>query len=269
MSQEVWIWAEQRQGKLLPVCFELLGKGQELCQNLGGKLAAVLLGAEVKGLTSELMDYGCEKVYIAEDPRLSLYQADFYADLLARLIGETKPEIVLWGATTIGRELAAWVAAKLKTGLTAHCIDLHIADIEGKPRLVQVVPGWAGNMALKIICNTKPQMATVKPGLMTKAPQRKVDGEIVPVAIGVIENIIASNMKQSRAETIEIVEEEPEEMPLEEAEIVVSGGWGLNAVGGFAPVEEIARILGGAVAGTRPACDKGWIPESRLIGQSG
>lgn len=278
MSQEVWIWAEQRRGKLLPVSLELLGKGQELSQRLGGKLGAMLIGNELKRLAPELMDYGCEKVYIAEDPQLSLYQGDFYADLLAKLIGEKKPEIVLWGATTIGRELAAWVAAKLKTGLTAHCTDLYIADVEGTPRLVQVVPGWGGNMSLKIICNTSPQMATVKPGLLAEPPEREVKGEIIPIALDITENVIAvsrgpehteGETKQPRAETIEIVEEEPEEAPLEEAEIVVAGGWGLNSLGGFQLVEQLTQILGGAVAGTRPACDKGWIAESRIIGQSG
>lgn len=262
MSKEAWIWAEQRRGRLHPVCFELLGKGYELCQDLGGRLAAVLVGSEVAGLSSELMDYGCEKIYLAEDPRLCLCQGDFYTRLLSKLIGESRPEIMLWGATTIGTELSARVAAKLRIGLTAHCIDLSIEDIDGEPRLVQVVPGWSGNLALKIISRTTPQMATVKPNLMIKAPRRKVKGEIVPVAVEI-------EAKDLKAEAIEIVEEEPEEAPLEEAEIVVSGGWGLSAVGGFAPVEEMAKILGGAVAGTRPAFDKGWIPESRMIGISG
>ncbi len=262
MSKEVWIWAEQRQGRLLPVSFELLGKGYELSQDLGGELAAVLLGSGVTELSSELMDYGCEKIYLAEDTRLSLYQGDLYTDLLSKLIDEGRPEIVLWGATTIGTELSARVAAKLRIGLTAHCIDLHIAEIDGAPRLVQVVPGWSGNLALKIISRTTPQMATVKPNLMAKAPLRKIKGEVIHAAVEIGE-------RDLRAETIEIVEEEPEEMPLEKAEVVVSGGWGLNAVGKFGPVEELAAILGGSVAGTRPAFDKGWIPESRIIGISG
>lgn len=261
MSQEVWIWAEQRRGRLLPVSFELLGKGYELSRDLGGVLGTVLVGSDIGGLCSELMDYGCERIYLAEDPRLSLYQGDLYTDLLSRLIDEGRPEIVLWGATTIGTELSARVAAKLRIGLTAHCIDLYIKDTDGGPRLVQVVPGWSGNLGLRIISRTTPQMATVKPNLMTKASKRKVKGEIIQVAVEIKE-------KDLRTEAIEIVQE-PEEMPLEKAEIVVSGGWGLHALGGFAPVEEMANILGGAVAGTRPAFDKGWIPESRIIGISG
>ena len=261
MSQEIWIWAEQHRGRLLPVSFELLGKGYELSQELGGVLGAVLVGGKIGELCSELMDYGCEKIYLAEDPRLSLYQGDLYTDLLSRLIDEGRPEIVLWGATTIGTELSARVAAKLRIGLTAHCIDLYIEDIDGGPRLVQVVPGWSGNLALKIISRKTPQMATVKPNLMTKASQRKVNGEIIQIAVEIKD-------KDLKAEPIELIEE-PEEMSLEKAEIVVSGGWGLNAVGGFAPVVEMATILGGAVAGTRPAFDKGWIPESRIIGISG
>ena len=262
MSEEIWVWAEQRKGKLMPVSLELLGKGQELSRKLCGKLAAILIGAKVRGLAYELLEHGCDKVYIAEDPILSLYHSDLYGNLLARYIEESKPEIVLWGATSIGGELAAWVAAKLKTGLTAHCIDLYIDEIEGRRQLVQVVPGYGGNLALKIVCDTRPQMATVKPGIMAKAPRRKAEGEIVP---------LAAEIKGSdfRAETIEIVEEELEEMPLEEAKIVVAGGWGLNSLGSFELVAELAKILGGSVGGTRPALDKGWITESRLIGQSG
>jgi electron transfer flavoprotein alpha subunit len=262
MNKEVWIWAEQRQGKLLPCAFELLGKGRELCQSLGGKLASVLVGSEVEGLCPELMDYGCERIYVAEDPLLFLYQGEPYTDLLSKLIGERGPEIVLWGATPIGTELSARVAARLRLGLTAHCIDLYIDDIEGKPRLVQVVPGWSGNLALKIISRTTPQMATVKPHLMTKPTPRRVAGEVIPIPTELKE-------RDRKAGAVEMVEEEAEEMPLEEAEIVVSGGWGLNAAGGFGPVEEIAAVLGGAVGGTRPAFDKGWIPESRMIGISG
>jgi len=221
MSKEIWVWAEQRQGTLMPVSLELLGKGQELSGKLGGKVAAVLIGGEVKGLASELLEHGCDKVYIAEDPALSLYQSGLYGNLLARYIEESKPEIVLWGATSVGGELAAWVAAKLRTGLTAHCIDLYIDEIEGKLQLVQVVPGWGGNLGLKIVCDTRPQMATVKPGVMAEPPRRKAEGEIVALAT----EIKGSDL---RAET-----------------------------------------TGGAVGGTRPALDKGWITESRLIGQSG
>jgi electron transfer flavoprotein alpha subunit len=262
MSKEIWVWAEQRQGTLMPVSLELLGKGQDLSGKLGGKVAAVLIGGEVKGLASELLEHGCDKVYIAEDPALSLYQSGLYGNLLARYIEESKPEIVLWGATSVGGELAAWVAAKLRTGLTAHCIDLYIDEIEGKLQLVQVVPGWGGNLGLKIVCDTRPQMATVKPGVMAEPPRRKAEGEIVALAT----EIKGSDL---RAETTEIVEEELEERPVEEAKIVVAGGWGLNSLGSFELVGELAKVLGGAVGGTRPALDKGWITESRLIGQSG
>lgn len=262
MNGEVWIWAEQRGGKLLPCALELLGKGYELSQCLDGTLAAVLVGGEVRGLCPELMDYGCERVYLVEDTRLSLYQGDFYTDVLSEVIDGSRPEIVLWGATTTGTELSARVAAKLNLGLTAHCIDLYIDDIDGKPRLVQVVPGWSGNLALKIISRTTPQMATVKPNLMTKPPRRKIEGEVIQIPVEIHDADL-------RAEAVEIVEERGEEAALEEADVVVSGGWGLNAMAGFAAVEEIATIMGGVVAGTRPAFDKGWIPESRMVGISG
>ena len=127
---------------------------------------------------------------------------------------------------------------------------------------MQVVPGWGGNLALKIVCDTTPQMATVKPGVMAEAPRTKAQGEILPLAVEI-------KGGDFRAETIEIVEEELEERPLEEAKIVVAGGWGLNSLGSFELVGELAKVLGGAVGGTRPALDKGWITESSLIGQSG
>lgn len=256
---EVWVAAEQRLGRLMGVSLELLGKGVELAPRLGTKLAAVLMGERVEGLAGELLRHGADKVYLMEDPKLRFYQAEAYAELLARLIREQKPEVLLVGATALGRDLAPRVAAKIRTGLTAHCVDLYF---DGEGVLTQVVPGWAGNLMLKIVCpQRRPQMVTIKPGVMTK-PQRVEGrkGEVVRFEV---------DIAQPRAETLEMVEEEPQGIPLEAAEIVVAGGWGLQVAGGFGPVEELAGVLGGAVAGTRPAADKGWVPQDCLIGQSG
>ena len=260
---EVWVIAEQRQGELMNVSFELLGKATELAQQLKGGLAAVLLGDKVQALTHELVCYGAGRVYLGEDPRLRLYQSELYADLIAKLVNTHKPEIVLVGATSIGRDLAARVAAKLKTGLTAHCVELHIANQDSeKPQLVQVVPGWGGNLMVSIVCPVRrPQIVTVSPGVMTKCDWEERQGEVVGLAVDVQEEL--------RVETLEIVQEEIAEVALEEAEVVVAGGWGLLSAGGFEPVEELAKVLGGAVAGTRPAVDSGWIPEHRMVGQSG
>ncbi|MFC1974618.1 electron transfer flavoprotein subunit alpha/FixB family protein [Chloroflexota bacterium] len=161
-------------------------------------------------------------------------------------------------------DLAPRVAAKVKTGLTAHCTDLYIDKAGDKPQLIAVVPGWGGNLMVKIACPEKrPQMATVKPGVMEK-PDRVKDrqGQIIRIETNI-------NDADFRARTIEIIEEKPSGIPLDEADIIVAGGWGLESVGGFELVEELAEVLGGAVGGTRPAVDKGWLPEERMIGSSG
>jgi len=260
---EVWVIAEQRLGELMSVSFELLGKGAELARQLKVRLAAVLLGDKVRPLTRELVCYGADRVYLGQDPRLRLYQSELYADLIAKLVNTHKPEIVLIGATSIGRDLAARVAAKLRTGLTAHCVERHVSHGDSeKPCLVQVVAGWGGNLMVNISCPLRrPQIATVRPGVMTRRDWEEREGEIVDVALDV--------QQELRAETLEMVQEETTGVALEEAEVVVAGGWGLLSAGGFEPVEELAKALGGAVAGTRPAVDSGWVPEERMIGQSG
>jgi electron transfer flavoprotein alpha subunit len=262
MSHGILVWAEQREGRVLPVVHELLGKGQELAEKLDAELNAFVLGENVEDSSAQLLDYGCTRVFCLDHPVLSRYQGDAYTRVATELMREEQPEIVLWGATVLGTELAARVAAQLRTGLTAHCIDLDVEEIEGRRRLVQLVPGWGGNMLLKIVCHTDPQMATVKPGLMSAAEKRLTDGQVIrkPVELG---------DEDLRTRTLELVQEEPEELPLEEADVVVAGGWGMNALNGFGALEELAHLLGAAIGGTRPAADKGWVSESKMIGQSG
>ncbi|MHC1582924.1 MAG: electron transfer flavoprotein subunit alpha/FixB family protein [Candidatus Syntropharchaeia archaeon] len=254
----VLVFAETRMGRILDVSLELLGKGKELSSKLGRELSAFIIGNEEQG--RKLIEYGAEKVYLVRDERLELYQPDVYSGLLKDLIDEIKPEIVLFGATTIGGDLAATVAAKLETGLTAHCVDLRI-DEEG--RLVQVVPGFGGNIMVENICpNRRPQMATIRAGVFKK-PERNdsAKGEIIRMEKEIKEEIF-------RTKTLEIHEEKPEGIPLEGAEIIVAGGWGLRSAG-FNLVKELAEVLGAAIGGTRPAVDEGWITEEEMIGQSG
>lgn len=263
-SNGVWVWAEVRKGRLMDASLELMNKGLQLSEGLGTGLDAVLIGEEVAGLAEALIAYGASQVYLVEDPRLAFYQSGVYARVLADLAGQHGPEILLLGATTIGMDLAPRVAAKLKTGLTAHCVDLYMEEVQGKPLLVAVVPGFGGNLMVKIVCpQMRPQMATVRQGVMEKPARDEARrGEIIQVAAAVRDEDL-------RAQTMEVVEEVPTGVPLEQADIVVAGGWGLQAAGGFQPVEELARVLGAAVAGTRPAVDKGWVAEERMIGQSG
>jgi electron transfer flavoprotein alpha subunit len=264
-SGEIWVIGEQRRGKLEEVSLELLSKGTALSQRMGVTLSAVLLGDEVEEVARELVFHGAEKVYLLEDARLRYYQSEAYARLLVGVIKEHEPQIVLIGATEIGKELAPKIAAKLRTGLTAHCIDLYVGEVDAAPQLIHVVPGWGGNLVMHIICPQKrPQVVSVKPGVLPKAVRdENKQGKIIRVKPDVRDEDFR------RIETVEMVEEPPKGKSLESADVVVCGGWGMNVLGDFSRVQELADILGGVVAGTRPAMDKGWVDEARMIGQSG
>lgn len=261
---EVWIWAEQRNGRLMGVSLELLSKGRELSKELKTELAAILIGGKARGLAQELVAYGASKVYLVEDPRLRLYQSDVYTRIIADLIKQHNPEIFLLGGTSIGMDLAPRVAARVQTGLTAHCVDLQIDKVNGKPCLVAIVPGFGGKLMVKIVCpERRPQMVTVRPGVMEKpARDDKRSGQIVKVDTDIKD-------EEFKSQTIELVEQAPVGVPLEDAEVVVAGGWGLSSAGGFKVVEELAGVLGGVVAGTRPAVDAGWVSEEQMLGSSG
>ena len=263
--KQIVVWVEQRRdGGIADASLETLRKATDLAGNINGSVGAILIGGRCRAEAEELIRYGADRVWLVEDARLDLYQSDPYAKIAADIIAEAGPEIVLIGGTSVGMDLAPRVAAKLETGLTAHCIDLYIETIDGKDQLIQVVPGWGGQMMVKITCpDHRPQMATIRPGVMEKGTaDRSRTGKIVPVKPAIQEN-------DFRAKTLEMVKEEEQETPLEDAEIIVSGGFGLYGSEGFEPVERLAAALHGEVAGTRPAFDQGWIPESRMIGQSG
>lgn len=264
MTGDVWVWAEQRNGRLLGVSLELLGKGVQLAEELGVHLAAVLLGDKVEGLANELIAHGASKVYLLEHSHLNLFQSGLYTRVLTEMVQRHKPEVLIMGATTVGMDLAPSIAARLKTGLTAHCVDLTIEQIENKPLMVAAIPGWGGKIMVKIACPDKrPQMATVKPGMMEK-PKKDAErkGQIIREKF----DLCPEDLK---ARTIEIVEEKPVGIPLEEAEAVVSVGWGIQSEQNIKLAKELAAALRAAVGGTRPAVDKGWLPEEAMIGQSG
>lgn len=258
-GREVWVWVEHYQGKPAPVSLALLGKARVLSQELGAKVAAVLVAGDSE-ISTPLIAHGADKVYMAAKP-VSLFDTEACATAIAEFAQKYTPEIVLWGATSLGRETASRAAAKLGTGLTAHCIDLHIANVQGQKVLVAVVGGWGGNAVLKIVCPEKrPQMATVRPGIFALHPPQKRDGEVIYEEI---------DIPQSRLDIIEVAEHPTAGSNLEQADVVVAGGWGLSSMGGFAKAEELAGVLGGVAAGTRPALDASWIPAERMIGQSG
>jgi len=259
-QKSIWVFAEQRDGVLLEVGLELLGKARELSDQAKGEVTAILLGHNIRSLAETLISYGADSVLIADDPGLDIYRLLPYALVIEGLIKGYQPEILLMGATAMGVELAPRVAAKVRTGLSAHCIDLKL-DNEGK--LLQVVPGWGGGVIATITCpDRRPQMATVMPGIMEARSQPERKGKTKDIDVHLPD-------KNLGPEVLEIKKEEPEGLPLEKAEVVVAGGWGIGSQEDWAMIEELAGLLGAAVGATRPPVDEGWAREGQMIGQSG
>ena len=258
----VWIFAEQRNGRLAGVALELLGKGKSLAEARGQRLAAVVLGQDVKGCARELFAHGADTVYVAEDESLRHFREEAYASVLESMVREYCPEIVLFGATSMGRSLAPRLAGKLRTGLTADCTGLEIDPETGL--LLQTRPAFGGNIMATILCRTaRPQMATVRPRVMKKLePDYSRTGRVVEFKVR------AESLK-IRTRVLEFVEEFTETVKLEDADVIVSGGRGLGEAKNFAIVEELAKALGGAVGASRAAVDAGWIPYSHQVGQTG
>lgn len=258
--KDVLVFAEQKDGKVVSVSYELLGVGRRLADELGTKLLAVLLGAG-EPEAQELIKWGADKVIVCSDPALEKFNDDPYSEMLARIINEQKPSIALAGATPVGRSFIPRVAAKLRTGLTADCTSLEI-DRETK-HLLQVRPAFGGNIMATILCpNYRPQMATVRPRVMKK-------GEYNADRTGEVVHVGLDNIK-SRTKVIEFVKEVSEvSVNLHEAEIIVAGGRGIGGEKGYKMLQELAEVLGGAVGASRAAIDEGWIPYSHQVGQTG
>jgi len=256
----VWIFAEQRGGKISSIAYELLGIGRKLADGRGTGLSAVLFGAS-ETEAEELIKWGADKVYLSQDRIFEQFNDEPYSQLLASLIKEHKPETVLAGATPIGRSFIPRVAARLRTGLTADCTSLEIDKETGN--LLQIRPAFGGNIMATILCpNNRPQMATVRPRVMKRGQYdegRK--GEIVKAGI---EGLL------SRTRVLETVKEVSDiTVNLQEANIIVSGGRGLGDPKGFSLIQELAELLGGAVGSSRAAVDAGWIPYRHQVGQTG
>ncbi|MEW6659178.1 MAG: electron transfer flavoprotein subunit alpha/FixB family protein [Thermodesulfobacteriota bacterium] len=257
---QIWVFMEQRGGVLHDVGLELLGKARELAGPRGATVAALLLGDKVAPLTDRLIAHGADLVLVAAHPGLEPYRLLPYTQVLARACREYEPAIMLFGATAMGMELAPRLAARLETGLSAHCIDL---QVDGEGLLLQMVPGWGGGVVATIKCPVhRPQMATVMPGVMQKFGPEPRSGRVVPLAVG-------PDLEVSGPRVLEVHREEPRTLPLEQAEVVVAGGFGIGGREGWRLLEELAGLLGGAVGATRPPVDEGWAAEAQMIGQSG
>lgn len=267
---EVWIFAEQQNGELNEVSLELLSKGRQLADELSVKLAAVLPGHNVKPLADELGTFGAEKVYLVEDSLLSQYQANSYGKVICELISRHKPQIVLYGATPIGRDLAPWVASATKAGLTADCTDLRIGDFEipktkvvHKNLLQQIRPAFGGNIIATIVNHDRwPQMATVREGVM---PMPNRNGQLNTELVTEMVNISPDDLPL----TILDRHHTQRKVNLKTSRIIVAGGAGVGSSENFQLVRDLAGALGGAPAASRAAVDLGFIEHDYQVGQTG
>ncbi len=257
----VWVFAEQHKGNVASVALELLGEGRKLADKRKTKLSAVLVGHNIRNRAGELIAHGADIVYAVDDPALKDFNDDSYAAILTTLARQHKPEIILAGATAIGRSFFPKVAASLYTGLTADCTALDIDQETG--HLHQTRPAFGGNIMATIVTpNHRPQMATVRHKVMKPAPRdASRTGDIIDVKY--------SQSGDLRTRVIKTIEDVGETVNICEADIIVSGGRGLGSAKNFELVAELAKTLGGAVAATRGAVDEGWIPYPHQVGQTG
>jgi len=261
LHRGVWVFAEQRNGKIKGVAYELLSKGRELADTLNAELSAVCFGHNVAE-ASELTGYGADKVYLVDTPIIKGFEEDLYTAKFVELICQYRPEIVLAGATPMGRSFMPRVAARLRTGLTADCTGLEI-DL-GRRLLLQTRPTFGGNIMATIICSSKrPQMATVRPRVFKKnTPDKERKGQIIKLDFE--RGGITSKIK-----LLDFIEDLTERVKLEDTDIIVSGGRGLGKAENFHLLEELANVMGAALGSSRPPVDEGWIPYSHQVGQTG
>ncbi|UCC95677.1 MAG: electron transfer flavoprotein subunit alpha [Candidatus Omnitrophota bacterium] len=260
--KDVWVFVERERGKIAGASYELLGKARELARDLGSKVVAVFLGHKIREAAESLIFKGADKVILVQRQELDHYISENYAHILAHLIAKYKPEVFLAGATTTGRSLVSRIAVRIHTGLTADCTGL---DIDKENRLlVQTRPAFGGNIMAQIISpNHRPQMATVRHKVMKELEEdTSRRGEIV-------EEVIDSKFLDERIQFIKFIQEEASTVNLSEADIIISGGRGLQEAKNFALIEEFAHTLGAAVGASRAAVDNGWIPYSHQVGQTG
>ncbi len=258
----VWVFVEQAEGEVAKVSWELMGKGRELADALGAELSAVVIGSQVVSLCQEAFCYGADQAYLLDAPVFKYYRTEAYLKAFCQLIDVYKPEVVLMGATGLGRDLAGAVATVVGTGLTADCTGLGVDD---KRNLMQTRPAFGGNIMATIMCDRfRPQMATVRPHVM-HMPERTEgrSGRIVPVSCQVREEDMLT-------EVLEIISErKKDQVDVAGAEFIVSGGRGLMGKENFALLQELADELGGVVGASRSAVDAGWMSHERQVGQTG
>ncbi|WP_332841219.1 electron transfer flavoprotein subunit alpha/FixB family protein [Paraclostridium bifermentans] len=258
----VMVFVEQRSGEIQNVSLELLGKGRELADKINNKLSAVLLGNNIENLSEELIQYGADEVVYVEDKNLDVYLTSTYTKALTEVINKKNPEIVLVGATTIGRDLAPRVSATIGTGLTADCTSLEID--EENQGLLMTRPAFGGNIMATIICpNHRPQMSTVRPGVMKKLEKNMArKGNVEKIEVKFLEDY-------ENVQVLKYVKENIKKVNIEDAKVLISAGRGIGCKENMDALYELADLLGAEVSASRAVVDAGWIDKSRQVGQTG
>jgi len=257
----VLVHCEVTVGKLAPIATELLGAGSRLATELGQELSAVLIGNDISGLAQEAIAYGANKVYVVDEPSLKDYATESYSMVMEKVVQQALPAIILLGQTSSGRDLAPWLAFRLNTGATMDCMALEIDP--ATKRLLMTRPVYGGNAQAIQICRTDPQIAAVR--IKAMSPSTKDDtlqGQVFNVEAGIDSASLRTRVLEKKIEATAGIK-------LEDARIVVAGGRGIGSASGFQQLEEIAKLLHGAVGATRPPCDAKWVSDSQQIGITG
>lgn len=259
--KNIFVFVEQREGKIQNVGLELLGKARELADDLGQEVYAMFLGHNIKNQAQELISFGADKVLLVEDESLAVYTTEPYTQAITQMINEQKPSIVLIGSTTIGRDLGPRVSARVNTGLTADCTKLEINEEDKE--LWSTRPAFGGNLMATIVCpNHRPQMSTVRPGVMQRmAKDTNRKGEV-------LEYKVSFNRDKFKVKVLETVKKEAN-IDITEAKVLVSGGRGVGNKEGFKKLEALAEVLKGEVSSSRAMVDAGVIDHERQVGQTG
>lgn len=261
MSQDIYVYAEQRDGKIQKVSYELIGKAKELAADLNQKVVAVVLGSGITETAAELYQYGADHVIAVDNEMLAEYLTEPYAKAMSLLVEAKEPEVVLYGATSIGRDIAPRVSARVHTGLTADCTKLDIdPDTKG---LMMTRPAFGGNIMATIACpDYRPQMATVRPGVMQALEKTDKNGEVEEFQVDF-------KPEDQNIKIVSVKKEKKKSTDITEAKVLVSGGRGIGGPEGFEPLRDLADVLGGEVSSSRACVDAGWIERDRQVGQTG
>jgi len=261
-KQGVWVVAEQQHGQLHPVSLELLGKARELADILGQEVTALLPGDNISPLAETLVRHGADRVLLVQHPELQTYRPVVYTDVVENIVREHQPNILLVGATLQGRDLAPRLARRLQTGLTADCTELSIDQDE--KILLQTRPAFGGNVMATIVCRySRPQMATVRPGVMVPKQVPQPSGTVTDIPAKV------SPARLAAEQVVETIRAAGRKISLNAARAIVAGGRGMGSAAAFAELEKLAAVIGAEVAGTRIAVENDWIAAERQVGQTG